>query len=302
MVSQQQIDLSAAPENLRTSQSVTKPAHEGSEQTSLSDSLTVVASSPSSFFTEIGRGSDSLACPEMLDNVSGVPLLAGTYHVHSDYDTINVDNDSDFLPLSPQYIETGEVTYSSESTPGNSTPSTIPTANVSSRALSRVDSDLRLSQLSVDLCRQVQKTTVVDEELTELETAYEPLNGCLDTSGQSKEFGDALCSTSEFLAIVQSKLHDMTLSDPATRRETHWHLMDLSCVLNLISCYLLIVSVFEKLVLRLYYKMTRNGNETSSSHSSKISNSAGPQTVPGLHLGRFCEYHSPPVTPPPPMF
>lgn len=299
VVGQQQIDLSTAPEDSPTSPSVAKHAHKGPEQTSLSDPLTVVASS-SAFFTEIGGGIDSLVCPAMMDSVSGEPLLAGTYQVHCDYDTINVDNNSDSLSLSPQYIEADEVTYSSESTPGNSTPSTLATANASSRTLSRIDSDLRLSHLSMDLCRQSQRNMAVDQDLTELETTHKPLNGCLDTSDQGKEFGDALCSTSEFLAIVQSKLDDMTLNDPTTRRETHWHLMDLSCILNLISCYLLIVSVFEKLVLQLYNKMTRNGNETSSSHSSKTPHSAGPQEFPGLHLGSFRKHHTSPVTYPRP--
>jgi hypothetical protein len=258
----------------------------------------VVADSPSLFFTEVGEESGPLAGPEMLNYVSAVPLLADTCHAHPDYDTTNTDNESGFLSPSLQYMETGEATCNSESTPGNSTPSTVFTENAFSRTLSSVDSDLRLSHLSMDLCRQAQRNTVPDRQdgrtqtvaeqaSTELGMEPKPLSGCLDTSGQSKEFGDALCSTSEFMAIVQSKLDDMMLDEPTTTHETHWHLMNLSCVLNLISCYLLIVGVFEKLALRLYEQITRNDSETPSSDLSKTSHSTDLQAFPGLHLGSF---------------
>lgn len=258
------------------------------------------AGSPTWSFNELEEARDSFHYTNGLhvDKVPGVPLAADTSHVDPIYDTTNMDNNPVFLPLSPQYIERSEATCSSGYTSGDNTPSTFSTDNASSRALSRVDCDLRLSKLSVDLCQQAQRNMAADQqsgrtqvgadqESAEVEIASQHLNGYPDTTAQSKQFGDALCSTSEFMAIIQSKLDDIELDDPSTRHEAHWPLINLSCVLNLISCYLLIVAVFERLVLRLYEQITCNGNETPTSDSSIASHSAGPQTLPGLHLASF---------------
>lgn len=255
-----------------------------------------VASSPSWFFTEVEGGGGSFPYPDVLDNPSGEPLLADTCQFNPNYDAMSIGNNPACPPLSPHYIETSEGTCSSASTSRNNTPSTCSTESALSRTLSRVDCDLRLSQLSVDLCQQARRNMAADQQsdkahtrvdLTDIETGSQHLSGCPDTAGQSKEFGDALCSTSEFMAIVQAKVEDMGLEDPTTGHEAHSPLMNLSCVLNLISCYLLIVAVFERLVLRLYEQMTSNGNETPISDPSKASHSAGLQTLPGLRLASF---------------
>lgn len=250
------------------------------------------------FFTEVEEEGASFHYPDVLDSLSGGPLLADTRHANPSCDATNIDNHLGFPLLSPQYIEMSEATCSSASTPGDNAPSTFSPENAFSRTLSRVDCDLRLSQLSVDLCRQTQRNMAADQQsdkaqtgtdrgLTETKTGPQHLSGCPETSGQSKEFGDALCSTSEFMAIVQSKLDDIGLDDPTKSHEAHWPLINLSCVLNLISCYLLIVAVFESLVLRLYEQMICDNKETPSSDSSKASHSAGPQTLPGLRLASF---------------
>lgn len=297
VVSQQQFEFRTIVQDLPSPPPVMKHADTQARQTTFSASPAVVASSL--FFNEVREDDGSLAGPEMLDYVSAVQLLTDTCNSHPEYDTTNIDNYSRFLSLSPQFIETGEVAYNSESTTGNSTPSTVFTEDAFSRTLSSVDSDLRLSHLSMDMCRQAQNLknmvlngkdggtpAVVDEALTELDTEPKPLNGCLDTFSQSKEFGDALSSTSEFMAIIKSKLDDISLEESATRHEA-WYLMNLSCILNLISYYLLIVGVFEKLILRLHERMTLDISEARCLDLSKRSYQAGPQAFPGLHLGSF---------------
>lgn len=278
-----------------TSPSVTK--YPDTKQT-LSDPMIGAADSPTWFLNEAREEVDSFPYRDTLDNNPGGSLVADISHVNPNYDATDIDNNPEFPSLSPHYIEAIDTTCNSGSTSGDNTPSTFSTENAFSKTISRVDCDLRLSQLSVDLCQQAQRNMAIDQqrgrtqvgadqELAEVETGPQHLNRYPDTSGQSKQFGDALCSTSEFVAIVQSKLDDIELGDPSTRHEAHWPLINLSCVLNLISCYLLIVEVFDRLVLRLYEQINCNDNETPSSDSSIASHSAGPQTLPGFRLASF---------------
>lgn len=298
VASPEQLDLNTALQDAPTSSFVTKHPDTRTKQT-MPDSLLGIENSPTWVFTEAEEEGASFHYPDVLDSLSGGPLLEdSTRHINPNWDATNIDNNLGFSTLSPQYIETSEANCSSGSTPGDNTPSTFSRENDFSRTLSRVDCDLRLSQLSVDLCRQAQRNMAADQKsdraqsgtdwaLTETETEPQHLSGCLDTSSQSKEFGDALCSTSEFMAVIQSKLNDIRLDNPTDRPEAHWPLINLSCVLNLISCYLLIVAVFERLVLRLYEQMICNDNKTPSSDASSASHSAGPQTLPGLRLASF---------------
>ena len=294
--SPQRLNLRTALQDEPTSPSVTTHANTQPEQTALSNSPMRVGSSPSWFSTQVEGGGGSFSYPDVLDSLSGEPHLANTCHINPNYDATNVNSNLGFSPLSPQYIGTSEVTCSSSSTPGDNTPSTFSSKNAFSSALSRVDCDLRLSKLSVDLCQQAQRNMAADQQsdraqtgadLTEAETGSQHLSGDVDTTGQSREFGDALCSTSEFMAIIQSKANDIGLDDLTTKHEAHSPLINLSCVLNLISCYLLTVAVFEKLVRRLHEHMACSGNETPSSDSSQASHSAGLQILPGLHLANF---------------
>lgn len=278
-----------------------KHADAQTRHTTILSASPAVGAGPPLLFDEVREDYGSLAGPETLDCVSAVQLLTDTCQTDPEYDTTNIDNYSGFLSPSPQFVETSEVTYSSEATPENSTPSTVSTVSTEdafSRTLSSVDSDLRLSHLSMDLCRQAQRSMVPDQKTvgnssavgqasTEVDTEPKPFNGYLDAFGQDKEFGDALCSTSEFMAIVKSRLDAMSLKESATRHEAHCHLMNLSCVLNLISCYLLIVGVFEKLVLRLHEQMTLVISETRCSDLSERSYPADPRAFSGLHLGSF---------------
>lgn len=297
VASPEQLNLNTAFEDAPTSPFVTNHPNTRSKQT-VPDSLIGNENSPAWFFTEVEEEGASLHYAGVLDSLSGGPLLADTRLANPNNDATNIDNNLVFPSLSPQYIESSEASYSSGTTPGDNTPSTFSPENAFSRTLSRVDCDLRLSHLSVDLCRQAQRNMTAgqqsdrarrgtDRGLTETETVPQHLSGCPDTSSQSKEFGDALCSTSEFMAVIQSKLDDIGLDNPTERHEAHWPLINLSCVLNLISCYLLIVAVFERLVLRLYEQMICNDNKTPSSDSSKASHSTGPQTLPGLRLASF---------------
>lgn len=291
--SPQQLDLNTALQDALASPSVAKYPDIGSKQTP-SDPLIGTASSPTWFFTGVEEVGDSLGYHNALDNLPDGPILADTHHIGPNYDATNMDNNPGFPSLCPQYIETSEATCSSGSTTGDSTPSTFSTENAFSKTLSRVDCDLRLSQLSVDLCQQAQRNMAADQqsdkthrELAGVETEPQHLSRYPDTTGQSKEFGDALCSTSEFMAIIQSKLDDIVPEDLSIGHGVHWPLTNLTCVLNLISCYLLIVAVFERLVFRLYEQMICDGNETPSSDLSKTPHSAGPQTLPGLRLASF---------------
>ncbi|KAI7773758.1 hypothetical protein LA080_010001 [Diaporthe eres] len=293
----EQLNLNAALQDAPTSPSVTKYPDTRSKR-GAPDSLMRTENSPTWFFTGLEEEGASFHYPCVLDSFYGGPLLADTRHDNSSCDATNVDHNLGFPPLSPQYIETSGATCSSGTTPGDNTPSTYSPENAFSRTLSGVDCDLRLSQLSVDLCRQAQRNMAANQQsdrtqsgagqgLTETDTEPQHLSGCPDYSSQSKEFGDALCSTSEFMAVIQSKLDDTGLNNPTERHEAHWPLINLSCVLNLISCYLLIVAVFERLVLRLYEQMICNDTKTPSSGSSNASPSAGPQTLPGLRLASF---------------
>lgn len=294
VASPQQLNLHTALQHTPTSPSVTRHPDTRSGQ-ALSDSLMGITNSPTWFLTEVEE-SESFHCPDMLDDLSG-GLLADTRQLNPNYGATNTDNSPRISSGFPQYIEASEPTCNSSSTSGDKTPSTFSTENAFSRTLSRVDRDLRLSKLSVDLCQQAKRNMVVDQQsdrsqvgadqgFSEVETGPEYLNGYPPTSSQSKEFGDALCSTSEFMAIIESKHDDTELDDPSAMHESHWPLIDLSCGLNLLSCYLLTVAVFERLVLRLYEQMT-SGNETPTSVSSSASHLAGPQTLPGLHLANF---------------
>lgn len=263
-------------------------------QTVLAETSMETASSPSCLFSEAAEDFGSFSYRNVLDDLAGGP----TFHLNQSYNAAKIDNTSKFLSLSPQYLELSEETSSSRSTSGDDTPSTFPPENVLSRALSRVNCDLRLAQLSVDLCRQAQRImagneqsdgvqTGKDRNLTLVGTEPQHLSGCHGTSDQSKEFGDALCSTSEFMAIIQSMEDDMCLDHPTTKHEAHWPLANVSWVMNLMSCYLRIVAVFERLVLRLYCQMTCNVDEAPSSDSFSASHLAGPQTLPGLCLASF---------------
>lgn len=277
-----------------TSPSATRYQDTHSKQT-LSDPL--LASSPTWFLSQVEEEGDSFHYPDVLDNIPGESLLADTRHYSLTCDATNMDDNPELALLSSQYIETSEATCSSGSTSGDNTPSTFSTESAISKTLSRVDCDLRLSQLSVDLCQQAQRNMAAGQQSgrghieagrdsAEVEAGTQHLKGYPDTTGQSKQFGDALCGTSEFMAIIQS-IDDAGLDDPSASHEAHWPLINLSCVLNLISCYLLIVAVFERLVLRLYEQMACDGNETPTSDSSNVSRSVGPQTLPGLHLASF---------------
>lgn len=297
IASSERLNLNTAFQDAPTSSSVTKYPNTRLKQT-VSDPLMGIESSPTWFLAEFEEDGTSFHYPDALDSLSGGPLLSHNRQADPSCDATNIDNNLGLSSLSPQYVKTSEGTCSSGSTSGDNTPSTSSPENAFSRTLSRVDCDLRLSQLSVDLCRQIQRSMAADQQsgrtqaggdqdLTEVGTEPQHLNGCPDTSSQDKEFGDALCSTSEFMAIVQSRLDNIGLDDPTSRNDAHWSSINLSCVLNLISCYLLILALFERLVLRLYEQMICNSNETPSSDSSKASHSAGPQTLPGLRLASF---------------
>lgn len=166
--------------------------------------------------------------------------------------------------------------------------------------LSRAECDFRLSQLSLKLCRQMQfcmtgsqcwDTTTVDPKASE--NPFKVMRKGPDGQSNSNAFGDALCSTSEFLAILQSydrggagsssagSSHHRTASNTPSRSS-----LGFICILNLLSSYLRIIAIFDSLYLRLYELLCCS---TASSPGSFAE--AGLQILPGLQLAGFSVQH-----------
>ena len=166
--------------------------------------------------------------------------------------------------------------------------------------LSGAECDLRLTQLSLDLCRQMQlcmtgfqqwDTTTMDPKA--LENPFRVVRIGPDGQFNSNAFGDALCSTSEFLAILQSygsggtsssaaaSNHRRTASDTSSRSS-----LSFVCILNLLSSYLRIIAIFDSLYLRLYELLCWSTTSFPESFTG-----AGLQLLPSLQLGSFSVQH-----------
>lgn len=164
------------------------------------------------------------------------------------------------------------------------------------RGLSETECDLRLSQLSLDLCRQMQLcmtrsqrwgTTTMDPKASE--NPLKIMRKGLDGQSNSNAFGDALCSTSELLAILQFYGRGGAGSPSAEschRRTASSHTSQSSlsfiCILNLLSSYLRIIAIFDSLFLCLYQLLCCGTTSLPGSLAG-----AGLQTLPGLQLAGF---------------
>lgn len=160
--------------------------------------------------------------------------------------------------------------------------------------------DLRLSWLGVDLCRQMQlcmtrsepwSTTTMKACTSENLLELMEKGSSTDGTPNSSPFGDALRSTSEFLAIIQSYSPNASSPAPASspagldngyqterNNATRWRLSRAS-ILNLLFSYLRIIEIYDRLILRLSELLSCGGSESSGLH--------GPQTLPGLQLAGF---------------
>lgn len=150
-----------------------------------------------------------------------------------------------------------------------------------SKPLSWVECDLRLAQLNVDLCRQMEVCTMPDQHSRE--EGQPPGARFTSASPQADQnlFGDALSSTSEFLAIFQSSIgrSDELLFAGDVDSSV---LPSFTCLLNLLACYARIITIFNSLLLSLYHQL-----RSCSASTSEFSKSSDHQTLPGLQLGGF---------------
>lgn len=91
-------------------------------------------------------------------------------------------------------------------------------------------------------------------------------------------FGNALCSTSEFLTIFQCNIRRSDMAGQGSSFPSP----SFTCILNLLACYARIIAIFDSLLLDLYDQLKKGPTSTSQSATSR-----DPQTLPGLHLGGF---------------
>lgn len=145
-----------------------------------------------------------------------------------------------------------------------------------------LECDERLSTLSANLSRHHQQCL----ELSEARSAERPSADLIDIQGHqesrsSKLFGDALGYTAEFLAIIESyrsanvRGASMTGAMYAGNSDTSSTRVGLIIILNLISAYLQITALYEKLFHDLCQQL--------SNHPA----GSGLQILPGLQLAGF---------------
>lgn len=154
-----------------------------------------------------------------------------------------------------------------------------PSCGVESSIMSGAECDLRLSQLSLDLCRQLQacmtrsqlwNTTTMGPKPSE--NPFRVIGKGPNGQSDSNSFSHALCSTSEFLDILQLySCGDATRPSPS-----------LGSILTLLLSYLRIIAVFDSLFLHLYELLY-----CSTTSSSGPTEEANFQILPGLHLTGF---------------
>ena len=162
--------------------------------------------------------------------------------------------------------------------------------------LSGAECEIRLSQLSLELSRQrqecvtnSQRGSLAGKENDSSESPFESTSKNHRDQSTSNPFGDALCSTLEFLNILLCYDSSGTSATSSAVSSSH-HSRDNSdvshssvsfaCVLSLLSSYLRIVTIFDSLFHQLYELQCRNGTTSSDLV-------AGLQTLPDLHLAGF---------------
>lgn len=158
--------------------------------------------------------------------------------------------------------------------------------------------DMRLCQLSLDLCRQLEK---------QIHTPPDGMSGaqggmtCPVGSGTSGDvFKDALNSTEEFIGILQDIQGGMpsTASSSSTTTSRTSSLGSLGetrtlsrlvCIQALESCYLRIVNLFNLHLASMHGQSCQEGDDPNTDPSPLTSPlaSRSPPVLPGLHLAGF---------------
>lgn len=162
--------------------------------------------------------------------------------------------------------------------------------------LSGAECDVRLSQISLNLSRQMQDCVTKSQQENTAgkangpsENPFEVLSRNSDDQSTSNSFGDVLRSTSEFLDIllcfdsggVSAASSAVSLSHHSrVKNDVSFASVRIACVLSFLSSYLRIIAIFDGLFHQLY-KLQCRSEATSSGLV------AGLQTLPDLHLAGF---------------
>lgn len=138
------------------------------------------------------------------------------------------------------------------------------------KGLKAAEYNFRLSQLRVNLARQM---------LHRMSSSEEPQSSMVDEAAESRpepfpshSLGEALSSTSEFLDLIRlyKRLGSAT-----------WSHSDPGGLLDLIGCYLHLVSLFNHLFQQLHHAL-RSGGSPAQGDTMQ-----GLQPLPNLHLSGF---------------
>ena len=163
--------------------------------------------------------------------------------------------------------------------------------------LSGAERDVRLSQLSLDLSRQMQECETKAQHGNTASKDDAPSRNPFDTTikssadqSASQPYGDALRSTSEFLEILLCYDNGNTSATAVSLTQRQSAISDVSnapvnftYVLNLVSCYLRIIGIFDSLLRQLHELQCRKGI-TPPDYGVVV---AGLQILPDLHLAGF---------------
>ncbi|KAF9872519.1 hypothetical protein CkaCkLH20_10016 [Colletotrichum karsti] len=155
--------------------------------------------------------------------------------------------------------------------------------------------DMRLCQLNLDLCKQLDRQIHPSlETTTGAQRGLTGTNGC-STFGDA--FGDALNNTEKYLEILQDLLggsppsaSSSSTKSPSIRSEDDVHIpSNLVCILGLESCYFRIVNLFN-LHLANMHEQSRQGSHDPDTLSLPLSSPvtpSSPPVLPGLRLAGF---------------
>ncbi|PHH92956.1 hypothetical protein CDD83_3114 [Cordyceps sp. RAO-2017] len=167
------------------------------------------------------------------------------------------------------------------------------------------DCGLRLCQLRLDICNQLTRISAGQSPRpwpepdpwmdAELETKNSHDSNPRPTRNA---FGDVLCSTSEFLAILRSTFDSpennrsplgssLNASPSRSRREPEAQAAPgPACILDVLSCYFHLVDLYDRLLLDLCQQLSTCSDDPSILNHGLLAY-YGLQVLPGLDLGGF---------------
>lgn len=208
-------------------------------------------------------------------------------------ETLFNDLDGLFSTPTPSELSSGEQMSHPDS---NSTQQQRVLSSSGENVLSGAECDVRLSQLSLNLSRQMQDHVTKSQQGNTAgkdngpsENPFEVISRNSDDQSTSNSFGDVLRSTSEFLDIlvcynsggVSAASSAVSLSHHSrVKNDVSSASVRIACVLSLLSSYLRIIAIFDGLFHQLYKLQYRSGATSSGLV-------AGLQTLPDLHLAGF---------------